>query len=84
MEFTSPHTLTSKTVAGHLLLPGHTLSEQGFGDGLARCEYIERSENVIAVGNSGTGRTHAALGLGLAACQWGMSVGFTTAAGLVH
>ena len=51
---------------------------------LARCEYIERKENVIAVGNSGTGKTHVALGLGLAACQRGMSVGFTTAAGLVH
>ena len=51
---------------------------------LARCEYIQRRENVIAVGNSGTGKTHVALGLGLAACQRGMSVGFTTAAGLVH
>ena len=51
---------------------------------LARCEYIERRENVIAVGNSGTGKPHIALGLGLAACQRGMSVGFTTAAGLVH
>ena len=51
---------------------------------LARCEYIERRENVIAAGNSGTGKTHVALGLGLAACQRGMSVGFTTAAALVH
>ena len=51
---------------------------------LARCEYIQRRENVIAVGNSGTGKTHIALGLGLAACQRGMSVGFTAAAGLVH
>ena len=51
---------------------------------LARCEYIERSENVIAIGNSGTGKTHVALGLGLAVCQRGMSVGFTTAAALVH
>ena len=50
---------------------------------LARCEYIQRRENVIAVGNSGTGKTHMALGLGLAACQRGMSVGFTAAA-LVH
>ena len=32
----------------------------------------------------GTGKTHIALGLGLAACQRGMSVGFTTAAALVH
>ena len=51
---------------------------------LARCEYIERREKVIAVGNSGTGQTHVALGLGLAACQRGMSVGCTTAAALVH
>ena len=51
---------------------------------LARCEYVQRRENVIAIGNSGTGKTHVALGLGLAACQRGMSVGFTTAAALVH
>ena len=36
---------------------------------LARCEYIQHRENVIAVGNSGTGKTHVALGLGLVACQ---------------
>ena len=51
---------------------------------LARCEYVERRENIIALGNSGTGKTHIALGLGLAACQKGLSVGFTTAAALVH
>ncbi len=51
---------------------------------LARCEYVERRENVIALGNSGTGKTHVALGLGLAACQKGLSVGFITAAALVH
>ena len=39
---------------------------------LARCAYIERRENLIA------------LGLGLAACQKGLSVGFITAAALVH
>jgi DNA replication protein DnaC len=51
---------------------------------LARCEYVERRENVIALGNSGTGKTHVALGLGLAACQKALAVGFTTAAALVH
>ena len=51
---------------------------------LARCAYIDRNENVIAVGNSGTGKTHVALGLALAACQRGLSVGFTTAAALVQ
>ena len=41
---------------------------------LARCEYIQRRENVIAVGNSGTGKTHLALGwawpLASAGCPW--------------
>jgi DNA replication protein DnaC len=51
---------------------------------LARCEWIERRANVIALGPSGTGKTHIALGLGLSACQKGLSVGFVTAAALVH
>ena len=40
---------------------------------LARCEYVERRENIIALGNSGTGKTRIALGLGLAASQKGLS-----------
>lgn len=51
---------------------------------LARCDFINARENIIAVGNSGTGKTHIALGLGLAACQKGLSVGFITASALVH
>jgi DNA replication protein DnaC len=51
---------------------------------LARCEFVIRRDNVIALGNSGTGKTHTALALGLAACQRGFSVAFFTAAGLVH
>ena len=51
---------------------------------LARCEWIERRENVIALGPSGTGKTHIALRLELAACQKGMPVSFVTAASLVH
>ena len=51
---------------------------------LARSEYIERQENIIALGPSGTGKTHIALGLGLAACQKGLKVRFITAAALVH
>ena len=51
---------------------------------LARCDWIEKRRNVIALGPSGTGKTHTALALGLAACQRGHSVAFTTAAALVH
>lgn len=50
---------------------------------LARCGYILRRENVIALGNSGTGKSHLALALGLAACLKGFSVAFITAASLV-
>lgn len=51
---------------------------------LASCEWIERQENVIALGPSGTGKTNVALGLGLAACQKGLPVAFVTAAVLVN
>ena len=51
---------------------------------LARSEYLDRRENVLALGNSGTGKTHCALALGLAACQKGYRVRFTTAAALVN
>ena len=51
---------------------------------LARCEWISRRDNVLALGNSGTGKTHIALALGLAACQSGFRVRFTTAAAMVH
>ena len=31
---------------------------------LARCEFLQRRENVLLLGNSGTGKTHLALALG--------------------
>ncbi len=51
---------------------------------LARSEYLDRRANVLALGNSGTGKTQLALALGLAACQKGYRVRFTTAAALVN
>ena len=51
---------------------------------LARSEYLDRRENVLALGNAGTGKTHCALALGLAAGQKGYRVRFTTAAALVN
>ena len=51
---------------------------------LARGEWIDRRENVIALRPSGTVKTHEALGLGPAACQKGLSVSFITAAALVN
>jgi DNA replication protein DnaC len=51
---------------------------------LVRRELLLRRENVLLLGNSGTGKTHVALALGLAACQRGHRVRFTTAAAMVH
>jgi DNA replication protein DnaC len=50
---------------------------------LARSEFLVRKENLLLLGNSGTGKTHIAPALGLAACQRGHRVRFTTAAALV-
>lgn len=50
---------------------------------LARCEWIERKENVIAFAPSGTGKSHVAPGLGLAACPRGFPVAFVTGAELL-
>ena len=51
---------------------------------LARGEYIARAENVIFVGDSGTGKSHLATALGIAACQQGRRVRFTTFAAVVN
>jgi DNA replication protein DnaC len=47
---------------------------------LARGGFVARRENVIALGPSGTGKTHAAIGLGLAACQRGIKTRLAAAA----
>jgi DNA replication protein DnaC len=50
---------------------------------LARGEWIEQKSNVCLVGSPGTGKTHLAVALGLAACRLGKRVRFFTAANLV-
>jgi DNA replication protein DnaC len=51
---------------------------------LARGEWIEQHYNVCLIGNAGTGKTHIATALGLAACREGWRVRFFTAAALVN
>lgn len=49
---------------------------------LARCEWVDQKTNACWVGNSGTGKTHLSIALGLCACRTGKRVRFTTAASL--
>jgi DNA replication protein DnaC len=43
---------------------------------LLRGEYLDKRENILLVGNSGTGKTHLATALGIAACGQGKRVRF--------
>ncbi len=47
-------------------------------------EFIEKKENIVLIGKHGTGKTHAAIALGIEACRKGHRTWFTTAAHLVN
>lgn len=59
------------------------------GDGQAKLPYlqtldfIKAGQNIILSGSPGTAKTHIAIGLGIAACQQGYSVMFTTVSKLL-
>jgi DNA replication protein DnaC len=46
-------------------------------------EYMDRKENILLIGNSGTGKSHLATALGMAACAQGRRVRCFTVTGLV-
>lgn len=50
---------------------------------LARGEYVDKKENVLLIGNPGTGKTHLATALAFAACSQGRKVRFYTVMDLV-
>jgi DNA replication protein DnaC len=51
---------------------------------LSQGGYLDKSEPVLFIGDSGTGKTHLATGLCVAACRQKRRVRFATAAGLVN
>ena len=46
-------------------------------------DFIRNGQNIILTGNPGTGKTHTAIGLGMAACEAGYRVLYTTVPYLV-
>ena len=51
---------------------------------LAQGAWITAGEPVVLLGDSGTGKTHLLIGLGIAACEAGLRVRYVTAAALVN
>lgn len=51
---------------------------------LAKGEFVEKKENLIFLGNSGTGKTHLAIALGIEMIQSGYKTKFITASELVE
>jgi DNA replication protein DnaC len=51
---------------------------------LASGSYLDKGEPVVFLGDSGTGKSHLLIGLGVAACEQGRSVRYLTAAQLVN
>jgi DNA replication protein DnaC len=51
---------------------------------LATGSYLNTGDPVVFLGDSGTGKTHLLIGLGIAACEQGKRVRYTTAAQLVN
>ena len=50
---------------------------------LASCDFIRRHENLIMIGNPGTGKTHLAIAIGVKACQMGLKTKFFSVTELV-
>lgn len=49
---------------------------------IATCDFVKNKQNIVMIGNPGTGKTHLSIALGINACMQGMNVRFFTAANL--
>ena len=56
--------------------------DEAFIRELASCDFITKRQNIVMIGNPGTGKSHLSVALGIKACMQGMNVKFYTAANL--
>jgi DNA replication protein DnaC len=49
---------------------------------LSSCDFVAKRQNLVMIGNTGRGKTHTSIALGIKACMQGMNVKFYTAANL--
>lgn len=56
--------------------------DEAFLNQLGTCDFVSKRQNIVMIGNSGTGKSHLSIALGLKACMAGMNVKFYTAANL--
>ena len=56
--------------------------DRAFLNQLGTCDFVSKRQNIVMIGNSGTGKSHLSIALGLKACMAGMDVRFYTAANL--
>lgn len=48
--------------------------EEAFLKELASCDFVTKKQNIVMIGNPGTGKTHLSISLGVKACMQGMNV----------
>jgi len=51
---------------------------------LASCDFINKKQNIVMIGNPGSGKTHLGIALGMKACFAGFNVRFYTAVNLAN
>lgn len=56
--------------------------DEAFIKELSTCDFVANKQNIVMIGNPGTGKTHLSIALGVKACMQGMNVKFYTAANL--
>ena len=57
---------------------------EGYIRELASCDFVKNRQNVVMIGNPGSGKTHISLGLGMKACYGGFNVKFYSAVNLAN